>query len=232
MSFLEREPIDAGRAQAEHDAYGLCLATLGCTIVHIDEAPQYPDGVFVEDAAIVLDEFAVITRPGADSRRGEAESVANALQHYRPLKRMEAPATLDGGDVLRVDRTLYVGLSQRTNEEALGQLRQIATGYEVIPIRFHDCLHLKSAVTQIAPGTLLADPEWVDVRQFPKFEVIAVDEPYAANALRIGDTLLLARAHVRTRERLESRGYRVEGIDIRELSRAEAGVTCCSLIVQ
>src|SRR5438445_10543824 len=104
LTFLAREPIDAERASAQHDAYEQSLQSLGATIVHIEPLPDHPDGVFVEDAAIVLDEFAVITRPGAESRRGETESVARALQPCRPLRRIEAPATRDGGDVRRVDR--------------------------------------------------------------------------------------------------------------------------------
>jgi dimethylargininase len=231
LSFLPREPIDAARAAAQHEAYEQCLQSLGCTIVRVEPLPDHPDGVFVEDAAIVLDEFAVITRPGAESRRGETESVGRALQPYRELHRIESPATLDGGDVLRIDRTLYVGLSLRTSEAAISQLRRIATGYQVRPVAFSNCLHLKSAVTQIAPRTLLLNPEWLDVAEFGGFEIIAVDEPHAANALRLGGTILLASAHVRTRRTLEQRGFAVVGVAMGELVKAEAGVTCCSLIV-
>jgi len=179
----------------------------------------------VEDAAIVMDDIAIITRPGAASRRGETESVAEALERYRPLRRIEAPATLEGGDVLVLDQKMCIGLSQRTNMAAVQQL-------DAIPIRFQNCLHLKSAVTVIGEKTLLLNPDWVDPKQFRGFECISVNasEPFAANALRIGDTILYSASNPRTRRALEMRGFHVEQVDISELEKAEAGVTCCSLI--
>lgn len=219
LSFLEREPIDYERAVAQHDAYERCLESLGCTVVHVDPAPEHPDGVFVEDAAVIFDHYAWITRPGADSRRGEIDSVAKALAPYRDLRYIEAPSTMDGGDVLRIGDDVFIGRSARTNFSAA--------------VEFTGCLHLKSAVTAIGPRTLLFNPEWVDVRQFGDVEAIAIDpdEPLAANALRLGDAILLGEAYRRTRRILESRGYRVVAVDISELARAEAGVTCCSLII-
>ncbi len=232
LSFIEREPIDFGRAAAEHEAYEKCLADLGCTVMRIDAAPDHPDGVFVEDAAIVRDDFAIITRPGAESRRGETESVARALERFRPLRRIEAPATVDGGDVLRIGDTLFVGRSQRTNDAGIAQLGAFAgsSSHRVVPIEFSGCLHLKSAVTQIAPQTLLANREWVDTAQFGDFEVIDVQEPHAANALRIGETIIMG-SYPRTADVLRLRGFTVRSLDLRELAKAEAGVTCCSLIV-
>src|SRR5438132_5319157 len=223
LSYVERQPIDAARAAEQHGEYERSLAAHGCTIVRVADAPDMPDAVFVEDAAVVLDDVAIITRPGASSRRGETESVAAVLQRYRPLIRIEPPATLDGGDVLFIDRKLYVGISQRTNEAAVAQL-------EATPIRFQNCLHLKSAVTQIGERTLLLNLDWVDPDQFAGFEIIAVDEPFGANALRIGETLLYSASYPRTRRRLEGRGFHVDCLDLSELEKAEAGVTCCSLI--
>lgn len=231
LSFMDWEPIDAARAAAEHDRYESCLEQLGLSVVHIDGAPEHPDGVFVEDAAIVLDEIAIITRPGADSRRGETTSVARVLERYRPLRFVEAPATIDGGDVLRAGRTLFVGLSQRTNEAAIGQLRALAPGYEIVPVAFRGCLHLKSAVTQLDARTMILNPDWVD--PIEGFETVEIDpdEPFAANVLRIGERLLIGAGHSRTRRRLEERGHDVIAVDVSELAKAEAGVTCCSLIV-
>jgi dimethylargininase len=230
LSFIERRPIDASRAAAQHEVYERRLEARGCKVVRVTEASDMPDGVFVEDAAVVLDDVAIITRPGAASRRGEIESIAEVLQQFRPLLRIAPPATLDGGDVLRLGRRLYIGLSQRTNQDALAQLRN----FDVVPVRFSDCLHLKSAVTQIDDGTLLLNPEWVDPKQFPGFEHVAVDptEPWAANALPVGDYILYSASHPRTCRALEIRGYRVERIDVSELEKAEAGVTCCSLIFE
>ena len=225
LSYIEREPIDVARAEHQHDVYERLLEKHGCTIIHAAPAPQMPDGVFVEDAAVVLDDVAIITRPGAESRRGETESIAAALKRFRTLKHVEAPATLDGGDVLAMNGKLHIGISQRTNEQAIEQLDANA-------IRFRGCLHLKSAVTQIAARTLLLNPEWVDARQFPGFETITVDprEPFAANALRIDDILIYSASYPHTLRRLKSRGFRVETLEVDELEKAEAGVTCCSII--
>jgi dimethylargininase len=227
LSFIERKPIDFARAEAQHDAYERILAANGCEIVHVPAEPDMPDSVFVEDAAVVLDDVAIITRPGAQSRREEVESVASVLQRYRPLFRVTEPATVDGGDVLVVGQRLYIGRSQRTNLEAIERLN-------AIPIDFQGCLHLKSAVTQIDDETLLLNPRWVDSRQFPDLNYVAVDpaEPFGANALRLADALIFSASHPRTRKLLESRGYRVEVVDVSELEKAEAGVTCCSVIVE
>lgn len=234
LTFLERQPIDYARAAAQHAAYERCLAAHGCRVVHIEPAPELPDGVFVEDAAVVLDGLAIITRPGAESRRPETASVARALERYRPLRRIAAPATIDGGDVLRAGRTLYAGRSARTNDDGIEQLRALIApdGYEVIAVDFRGCLHLKSAVTQIDVHTLLCNPKWID--PLPGFEMIAVDpaEPFAANALRLDDSIVLAAEHVRTRAILERRGYAIEPVATSELLKAEAGVTCCSLMVE
>jgi dimethylargininase len=223
LSYIERQPIDAIRAARQHEEYERQLVAHGCTLVHVPDAPEMPDGVFVEDTAVVLDDRAIITRPGARSRRGEVDSVAEVLQRYRPLVRVTEPATLDGGDVLVIGQRLYIGLSQRTNMEAVRQL-------DAIPVHFQDCLHLKSAVTSIDEETLLVNPRWVDDRQFPA-RCIAVDpaEPWAANILRVGGALIYSASYPRTRRLLDR--YPVEVVDVSELEKAEAGVTCCSLIV-
>jgi dimethylargininase len=228
LSFIDREPIDYKRAVVEHLVYERVLADLGCTVVQIEEAPDHPDGVFVEDAAVVMEDFAVITRPGADSRLGETRSVAEALRPYRTLQHVVDPGTVDGGDVLRVGDTLYVGRSQRTNDEGIDQL---GAWCRVVPIDFSGCLHLKSAVTAIGPRTLLANRDWVDTRQFDGFEVIDVEEPHAGNALRIGQTVVMA-SYPRTVASLRRQGYVVRVLDVSELAKAEAGVTCCSLLVE
>ena len=232
VTFIERQPIDAAIAAEQHEAYEQLLIDHGCRIVHADPAPAFPDGVFVEDAAVVLDEVAVITRPGAKSRRGEVDSIARALEPYRALKQISAPATLDGGDVLHVGRTLYVGRSRRTSDEGIEQLRELLVpfNYEVVATNFQGCLHLKSAVTRLDERTLLCNPGWVG--PIAGREMIPVDaaEPAAANILRLGNTIVLAAEHPRTRAMLERRGYRTAVVRVSELLKAEAGVTCCSLI--
>ena len=235
LTHLERTPIDIAVARAQHDEYEQTLRRLGCVVERIEPADDLPDSVFVEDTAVVLDEIAVVTRPGAPSRRGESPAVERALRRYRPIHRMTEPAAMDGGDVLRVGRAIYVGISSRTNEEGARQLAAAVApfGYTVECVRVGGCLHLKSAVTEVGDGIVVCNPEWVDARTFKACEAIAVDarEPFAANVLRIGQSLVCAKAYPRTADALRARGYDVHLVDASELAKAEAGVTCCSLII-
>jgi dimethylargininase len=191
--------------------------------------------VFVEDTAVVLPEIAVIARPGAASRRAETTSVADALRAHRSLAFIEAPGTLDGGDVLRVGTRIYVGASARTNADGRRQLREIVTphGYSVQDVAFSGCLHLKTAATQVAERTVLLNPDWIDATLFDGLQHITVHprEPFAANALRAGDVLLCASAHPHTRRRLEDHGIAVRTVEADELAKAEAGVTCCCILI-
>jgi dimethylargininase len=234
LTHLVREPIDGARAEAQHHAYEALLERLGCTVQRIPDTPDLADSVFVEDTAVVLDEVAVITRPGATSRRGETESVATMLAEHRPLRCIEAPATLDGGDVLRLGQRLYVGLSKRTNREGVQQLAALLSpfGYDVEGLDVRGALHLKSAVTAVADDTVVINPDWCDFSHFRSYRRIEVHpaEPFGANALPIDDVLVYSAAAPRTRERLQKAGFGVESVDVSELAKAEAGVTCCSLI--
>jgi dimethylargininase len=235
LTHLARTPLDVARARAQHTDYTNALAALGGRVLRLPDAPDLPDAVFVEDTAVILDELAIITRPGAATRRAETADVAAALAAYRPLAHITAPATLDGGDVLRVDRSLFVGQSARTNAAGIAQLRAHAApfGYTVTEVGLRDCLHLKTAVTQVAPNTLLINRNWVDTAVFADYDLIDVDpaEPSAANALLLNGRLIFPNAYPRTRRRLEARGVRVVGVDADELAKAEGGVTCCSLIL-
>ena len=235
LTHLEREPIDAGRARAQHQTYEAALRRLGYEVRRVAPAPEHPDGVFIEDTAVVLEELAVITRPGALSRRGEVDGVAEALAAYRPLVHVPAPATLDGGDVLAEGRTVFVGDSARTSGAAHDWLREVLgpLGYDVVVVPVSGCLHLKTAVTAPAPGTFLLNPDWVPAAAFARGNVVEVDraEPFAANALSAAGRLLVASGAPRTRRRLEGMGLDVTAVEVTELARAEAGVTCCSILV-
>ena len=228
-------PIDLPRAVRQHEQYISALADAGCVIERLPPAPELPDGVFVEDAALVLEELAVITRPGAASRRPETESVAAALARFRPLRRIGGPATLDGGDVLRTGRSLFVGSSGRTTREGAEELARLVApaGYYVHIVAVQGCLHLKSAVTEVGEATLLINPAWVDPAGFAGFRLIPIDpgESFAANALRIGDQIIHAAAFPRTTARLRAEGFEVREVEADELAKAEGGVTCCSLLV-
>jgi dimethylargininase len=176
----------------------------------------------------------VITRMGATSRRGEAESLAEALAAYRPLRRMAAPGTLEGGDVVRIGRALFVGRSARSNDEGIAQLaRETAPfGYTVRAVEICGCLHLKSACTYLGRDTVLANRDWVDPAPFAVCHVIDVppDEAAAADALAIGGTVILPASFPQTARQVERAGWRVLPVDVSELQKAEAGVTCMSLI--
>lgn len=236
LTHVARTPIDVALAREQHSAYESCLASLGCEIRRIPADDRYPDAVFIEDTAIVLDELAVMTRPGAESRRGELNAVAAILGEYRTLVRIEAPATIDGGDVLQLDEVLYVGRTRRTTDEGIAQLRELIApfGYRVVSIDVDGCLHLKSAVTRVGADVLLMNRRWVSPSIFDGWRIIDVDdtEPAAANALRIGESVIFPEELTRTRRKLEAEGIEVIAVPAGELAKAEGGVTCCSVIVQ
>jgi dimethylargininase len=236
LEYLERAPIDIARAVEQHKIYENALASLGVRVVSLPANSDFPDGMFVEDPAIVLDEIAIICRMGSEVRRKECASIAEALSKFRDLKWMSAPATLEGGDVMRVGRTLYAGVSRRSNRRGSAQLAELIEpfGYGVVPVTVSGCLHLKSAVSPLDDRTLLANREWMEADSFCDFKIIEVppDEPGAANVLRLGDTVLLPSSFPKTRDILERSGYNVVQIDISELQKAEAGLTCSSLIFE
>ena len=235
LTHLQRTTIDVERARQQHRAYEQALIAAGAMVQRLESGADMPDAVFIEDTAIVLDELALIARPGALSRRRETAAVLDALAPYRPLVHIDAPGTVDGGDVLVVGREVFVGLSTRTNNAAVEQMRAALEphGYAVHPVTVRGCLHLKSAVTALDAATLLVNPHWIDSDRFNRFTCVEVDpsEPSAANALRLPDRIIFPAAFPRTAERLVARGFRLEIIDASELAKAEGAVTCCSLIL-
>ena len=235
LSFVARTAIDVDLAIAQHRDYERALELLGCRVIALPALEEQPDAVFVEDVALVLDEAAVMTRPGAESRRAEGASIATVLADFRPLLRIEAPGTLDGGDVLQMGRRLFVGRSHRTNDEGIGQLRAIAerVGWMVHPVPIEHYLHLKSAVTAVAADTLLIDPRAVPVDIFEGYRLIETDprEVSAANALLAHDTVIYPDAFPGTAERLCAAGIRLQLLDVSEVAKAEGGVTCCCILI-
>jgi dimethylargininase len=235
LTHLSRTAIDVDLARRQHRAYEAALVDAGCTVDRLPSDADMPDSVFVEDIAVVFDELAVITRPGAASRRGEVAAVAEAVGRYRRIETIQPPGLVDGGDVLVAGRRVFVGRSTRTNADAIAQLRRILAphGYIVCEVTVRQCLHLKSAVTAVGDAALLANRGWFDTTAFSGFEWVDVDEaePAAANALRLVDRVIVPAAFPRTAARLESRGFRVQRVDASELAKAEGAVTCCSLIV-
>jgi dimethylargininase len=236
LTHLERATIDLDLAHLQHRTFEDCLVELGCQVHRLPTSPDLPDSVFIEDIAVVLKGAAVITRPGAVSRRPEVPAVVEALERFRTLLYIEPPGTLDGGDVLLLGKQLFVGISGRTNEAGVEQLRSLVgpLGYAVTGVLVHGCLHLKSAVTQVAAGALLINPDWVDAACFPGWQLIEIDpsEPFAANALLIEGCLVYPAAFPLTLARLERAGIQVMPVDVSEIAKAEGGVTCCSLVFE
>jgi len=235
ITHIERTPIDLNFARAQHRAYVNALKELVYDVIELPAEADFPDSVFVEDTAFILPEAAVITRPGADSRKAETRSIIQALSSHINLIHVCEPATIDGGDVLVLGENIYVGLSTRSNRAAIDQLSELLEEYRytVTGVELHDCLHLKSAVTRLDDETLLINKEWVDASHFGNFDLIEVhpSEPYAANCLPIGESIIFPTAFLKTCAKLEERGYKVITVDVSELAKAEGAVTCCSLII-
>jgi dimethylargininase len=234
LTFRVWEPFDLDRALAQHAAYADLLRSLGLEVIELPADPALPDCCFVEDIAVVLDEVALLAMPGAPSRRGEIAAVEEALARFRPLERTPLPATLEGGDVLRVGRRLFVGRSPRTNEAGIARLAAVAEplGYRVLPVTVTGCLHLKSAVTALDDERLLANPGWVDTDPFVGLGIVPVapEEPGAANVLRVAGLVVAHPGYPRTLERIAELGYAVRCLDISEFQKAEASLTCKSLL--
>jgi len=238
LTHLKRHPINPARAVAQHAAYEGALQDAGYTVRRLAPLDDHPDSVFVEDTAILLGSDAVIVRPGVPSRFDEAFSTAEGLAPFFTVRHLES-GTVDGGDVLRIDQTLYVGRSRRTDAAGMSALEKVVEplGYEVVPVELGLCLHLKSAATFAGPDgegrpTLLVNPDWVDPGIFSGTDAVTVadGEPYAANCVRAGDRLIVAAGNPGTSAKLRSRGFNVVEVELSELQKAEAGGTCMSLI--
>ena len=217
----------------QHAAYARALAGLGLDLEVLDPLPGFPDAYFVEDAALVFPELAVQTRPGAPARRGEAQALAPVLARHRRVVALEAPATLDGGDVLQVERQVFVGLSERTNSAGAEQLLAVLapSGYRVVPVPVAAGLHFKSSVTWVGERTLLATEAFRDRPELAGYRILTAPpgEEYACNTLLVNGTLMVPAGYPGTRERLEALGLPILELDTSEARRMDGGLTCMSL---
>jgi dimethylargininase len=239
LTFLDRVSMDFDLLLAQHAAYREALARAGADVITLDASPDLADSVFVEDTAVLLDEVAILTRPGAPSRRSEPAYIEPTLAGRRRLDRIRAPGTLEGGDVLRVGRVLFVGVSTRTNAEGIRQLERIGQplGYTVTPVRVSGSLHLKTACTALDAQTVLLNPHWIDPEPFHGSNRLAVppDEPFGANVLPISRSLMVNEAFPRTLDLIAGHCHTTGGemisVNISEFAKAEAGLTCLSLLL-
>jgi dimethylargininase len=236
LTFVDRLPIDVELAHRQHQEYCSALERLGVRVMVLAENESYPDCCFVEDTAIVVDELAVICSMGAPSRRGETKLIERELSKYRETIRIALPATIDGGDVLTVGERVFVGQSTRTNAEGIEALTRILEplGYRVVPVSTKGSLHFKSACTAIDDETLFVNPDWIEPDQLNGFNLIHTppDEPSSANVLRVGKTVCVQAGFPRAAELIARVGHRVEVIDTSELRKAEAGLTCSSIVFE
>lgn len=233
-THVAREPVDFRLAQAQHAAYCQTLAARGVKVRSLNENRDEPDGVFLEDTAVILDEVAILCSMGTQARRREPVRIEAALREYREVRRIELPATIEGGDVLRIGRKLIVGLSSRTNATGIAALAGVVQplGYRVTAIPVHGCLHLKTACTALPDGRLLVNPAWINTADLGGQELVEIpaSEPWAANTVPIGRHIMLPKTHVKTADLLHGLGFETVPVDASEFAKAEGGVTCLSLI--
>jgi len=234
LSFLDRSPINYQRAVKQHEHYCELLRNCGLEVIELSVNRDFPDSTFIEDTAVVVDELAIMASMGAESRRKEVSGIESVLGYYRDVEHIQLPATLEGGDVLRIEKKIFVGISARTNLAGFETMKEILEpfGYEVIPVAVNGCLHLKSACVAVDDRTLLVNPRWLDLQPLRDFRIIPVpeDEPAAVNSLRINTTICMHSGYQKTIDSLVNLGFSVETVDISELLKAEAGMTCSSII--
>lgn len=226
--------VDVELARRQHDRYCEILEAVGLDVVRLAADDLHPDCCFVEDAALVVDDLAIVPVMGAPTRRGESGAVAEALGRYRALHYLRPPATLDGGDVLRIGKRIFVGRSRRTNAAAVKQLADVLRprGYEVSAVQVHGVLHLKSAVTLLAEEQVLFRRGVVDSSPLVGLQMLAVprDESHAANCIAIGGTVILPDRAPSTASMLRGEGFEVLEVDMSEFRKAGGLLTCCSII--
>ncbi|NNE68560.1 MAG: dimethylargininase [Pyrinomonadaceae bacterium] len=232
LSFVERQMVSYEVACEQHDQYERVLERFGCRVVTLPPLEDYPDSVFVEDTAVVLDEVAILCSPGAESRRGEVDSIEKELSEYRETARISPPSFIDGGDVLTVGKTILIGNSGRTNRAGFESFSSIAGrfGYSTENVEVNSVLHLKSAVSALDDETVLLNPAWLDVAHFKDFNILEVCEELAADHLRLGQDLVASSSYPDTLQAVRDAGYKVTEVDISEFEKMEAAVTCMSLV--
>jgi dimethylargininase len=233
VTHVERRPVDAALAVRQHEAYAEVLRSAGYRVHPVPAADELPDAVFVEDAVVVCDGLAVLGRPAVPERRPEIASMERVVAGLGlDVARIDGEGTLDGGDVLQVGTTVYVGRSRRTNDDAYCQLARLlaARGRHLVPVALRGCLHLKSAISALPDGTLVGIPELVDTSALPGLRVM--QEPSGAHIVVLNEKrLLLAASAPRTAERLSGEGYDVTVVDISEFEKREGCVTCLSVLI-
>ncbi len=236
LTFIDRASIDLEKAERQHALYCAVLEKLGVAITRLSENESYPDACFVEDTAVVVDELAIICSMGVASRRGETALIARELSRHREIAHISLPATIEGGDVLRAGKKVFVGQSTRTNNQGIAELARTLNplGYDVVPVLTKRSLHLKSVCTAIDDETLIVNPNWIELDPFRGFNLVhtPADEPWAGNVVRVGNAVCVQAGFPKTVETVKRVAERVEVIDTSELGKAEGALTCLSIIFE
>lgn len=236
LTFMDRTPIDLDMADRQHRGYCELLEQCGAVVRTLDCNRLMPDCVFVEDTAIVFDEIAVVASLAEPSRQREPDCIERELGQYREVARIRPPATIEGGDVLIMDRTVLVGVSNRTNAAGIEALSDIVRhyGYRVVPVPVHGCLHLKTACCALDATRLVVNPAWLNTQPLKGFGLTQVpaDEPWGANFVVIGGRVCLPTRYARTADEIRRLGFETYGCELSEFAKAEGGATCLSVIFQ
>lgn len=225
---------DYHKAMLQHTRYMDILRDLGLEVTVLEADDRFPDSVFVEDVAVCSGDLGIITRPGAASRRDEISIIEDViLSNFSQTEYIEEPGTLEGGDVMMVDDTFYVGLSDRTNKAGIEQFSSIMKmhGYSVIEVPMGNLLHLKTGMSYLEENTLLITAEMSEIDLFSSFNKIIVtpDEAYAANCIWINGTVLVPAGHPKTAQKIRDHGYKIIEIEMTEFEKLDGGLSCLSL---
>ena len=227
------KPPDYHLILRQHEAYVETLKSIGLGVIALEPLPDYPDAYFVEDTAVVTEHIAIITNPGADTRKGEETSIAAVLAEYRNIEHINPPGTVDGGDVLQIANHFFIGLSERTNQEGAAQLGRILQGfgYTYTTISVGAGLHFKSSVNYIGKNTLLVADDFAEHRSLKDYQNITAEDPesYAANTLLVNDHLLTPVGFPQTRKKLDALGMKIIELDMSEVQKMDGGLTCMSI---
>jgi dimethylargininase len=233
-AFSGKSPIDVILAQQQHELYCKTLVELGLKLVRIEADNSLPDCCFTEDAAIVTDVLGIISLPGTESRHAEIIEMEKALTSFKKIRHIAAPATIEGGDVLKIGKKLFIGNSARTNDEGIKQVANMVSelGYEVIPVKIRNTLHLKTVCTYLGNNCIIYADGHFDENIFAEYDKIIVPatESYCANTLVVNGKVLIPKGFPLTRSLIEKKGFSVIELDMSEIEKADGALTCLSVI--
>lgn len=224
------------KAREQHENYIRALKKAGLEVTVLESDNKYPDSTFVEDPAIVTKDFAVITNPGAESRKGETREIAETLLNFYSedqIFKIKAPATLEGGDVMQVNNIFYIGLSERTNKMGGEELKEILkeNGLKGVIVDFKDILHLKTGIAYIGDNTLVTIKSFIDKEEFSDYDKIILDdeESYAANCIRVNEYVIIPKGFPEAKNKIEKAGFNTLSVDVSEFRKIDGGLSCLSL---